>query len=104
MYVIIHRLTCPRTSKQNGVVERKHRHMVDSSLSLLAHAFMPLTFWKDEFSTAVHLINRLSTHVLGGEVPVNRFYDCDPDYTFLPVFGCQCFPCLIPFNSHKLQF
>lgn len=92
---ILHRLACSHTYKQNGVVERKRRHMVDSSLSLLAHAFMPFTFWEDEFSRAVYLINRLPTHVLGGEVPLNRLYHCDPDYSFLRVFGCLCFRCLI---------
>lgn len=32
---IIHRVTCPHTHHQNGVVERKHRHIMDFSLTLL---------------------------------------------------------------------
>ncbi|KAG8489332.1 hypothetical protein CXB51_017400 [Gossypium anomalum] len=31
---ILHRITCPHTSEQNGVVERKHRHIVDMELKL----------------------------------------------------------------------
>lgn len=27
-----------------------------------------------------------------------------PDYSFLKVFGCMCFPHLRPFNKHKLDF
>lgn len=50
---IIHRLSCAHTSQQNGVVEIKHRHIVDMGLSLLAHASMPLSFWDEAFSTAV---------------------------------------------------
>lgn len=40
---IIHRLTCPHTSHQNGIVERKHRHILEMGLTFLAHAAMPIT-------------------------------------------------------------
>ncbi|KAG8485596.1 hypothetical protein CXB51_018978 [Gossypium anomalum] len=33
---IIHRLSCPQTSEQNRVVERKHQQIVDMSITLLA--------------------------------------------------------------------
>lgn len=33
---IKHRVTCPHISQQNGVVERKHRHVVELGLTLLA--------------------------------------------------------------------
>ena len=33
---IIHRLICPHTHHQNGVIERKHRHIVDLGLTLLS--------------------------------------------------------------------
>ena len=42
---IIHRLACPHTHHQNGRVKRKHRHIVETDLTLLAQAGMPLTFW-----------------------------------------------------------
>ena len=32
---IFHRLSCPHTSQQNGLVERKHRHIVEMGLTLL---------------------------------------------------------------------
>jgi transposase InsO family protein len=35
---ILHRRTCPHTSQQNGIVERKHRHIVDMGLTLLAQS------------------------------------------------------------------
>ena len=38
---ILHRLSCPHTHKQNGTVERKHRHLVETGLSLLAKASIP---------------------------------------------------------------
>ncbi|BBH01204.1 transposable element gene [Prunus dulcis] len=39
---IDHRISCPHHPEQNGLAERKHRHIVDTGLTLLAHASMPL--------------------------------------------------------------
>jgi hypothetical protein len=33
---IFHRTTCPHTSQQNGIAERKHKHIIEIGLSLLA--------------------------------------------------------------------
>ncbi|TYJ17454.1 hypothetical protein E1A91_A09G053300v1 [Gossypium mustelinum] len=41
---IIHRLTCPHTSEQNGVAERKHRHIVETRFTLLAQADLPMAY------------------------------------------------------------
>jgi histone deacetylase 1/2 len=34
---IHHRLICPHTHEQNGTVERRHRYIVETGLTLLAH-------------------------------------------------------------------
>ena len=41
---IIHRLSCPHTSKQNDIIERKHRHIVELGLTVLAQASLPLKY------------------------------------------------------------
>ena len=41
---IMHRLSSPKTLQQNGVAERKHRHIVDTGLALLAHSHLPFTY------------------------------------------------------------
>lgn len=66
---INHRLSCPHTHHQNGCVERKHRHIVETGLTLLAQAHMPLSFWWDAFQTPVFLINRLPTTILKNKSP-----------------------------------
>ena len=48
---ITHQVSCPHTHQQNGVVERKHRHVVDTSLDLLYHAKVPLQYWDEVFQT-----------------------------------------------------
>ena len=41
---ISHHVSCPHAHQQNGSAERKHRHIVEVGLALLAHASMPLKF------------------------------------------------------------
>ncbi|KAG8489179.1 hypothetical protein CXB51_017224 [Gossypium anomalum] len=101
---IHHRLSCPHTSEQNGLVERKHRHIVDIGLMLLGQANVPMHLWAHTFITAIHLINRLPTPVLNGKSPYELLYKSVPTYMHLKVFGCRCYPYLRPFNSNKLQY
>lgn len=101
---IVHRVICPHTHHQNGVVERKHRHIVDLGLTLLSQASLPLTYWDFAFSTAVYLVNRLPFVSIQSQVPYCLLFKSMPDYKFLKVFGCACFPLLRPYNAHKLEF
>jgi hypothetical protein len=61
---IDHRVACPHTPQQNGAAERMHRHIVETSLTILAHASVPFRYWSDAFFTAYFLINCLPTHIL----------------------------------------
>ncbi|KAL5537784.1 hypothetical protein UlMin_045380 [Ulmus minor] len=101
---ILHRFTCPYTSAQNGRVERKHRHVVETGLAMLAHASMPLKYWFYAFQAAIYLINRMPTRVLQYVSPYSILFHKNPDYMLMKVFGCLCYPFIRPYNSHKLQF
>jgi histone deacetylase 1/2 len=69
---ISHRVSYPYTSQQNGVVERKHGHLVETGLALLAHSSLPLCYWDKAFLTACYLINRMSSPVTGNQAPLTR--------------------------------
>lgn len=86
------------------MIERKHRHIVDVGLTLLAQSKSPLHFWWNAFHTAVFLINRLPTPVLNNVSPFFKLFQQHPDYSILRVFGCACYPYLRPYNRHKLEF
>ena len=101
---ITHRLICPHTHDQNGVMERKHRHIVDLGLTLLTQASLPLTYWDHAFLTSVYLINILPTSSLQFKIPNQVLFHQQPHYNFLKVFGCVSFPLLRPYNAHKLDF
>lgn len=36
--------------------------------------------------------------------PFSALYKHEPDYRFLKVFGCACYPHIRPYNTHKLDF
>uniref|UniRef100_A0ACD5TNX4 Uncharacterized protein n=1 Tax=Avena sativa TaxID=4498 RepID=A0ACD5TNX4_AVESA len=101
---ILHRVSCPHTSQQNGIAERKHRHLVETDIALLAHSSLPVRFWDEAFITACYLINRMPTRVLGNSSPISRLFHEEPDYSFLKAFGCACWPNLRPYNNRKLEF
>jgi transposase InsO family protein len=100
---ISHHVSCPHAHQQNGSAERKHRHIVEVGLTLLAHASMPLKFWDEAFLTAVFLINRLPSRVINNETPFFHIHSKHPDYSFQKTFGCACWPNMRPYNSRKLE-
>ncbi|KAL5735558.1 hypothetical protein ACOSP7_030027 [Xanthoceras sorbifolium] len=98
------RFSCAYTHAQNGVVERKHRHLVETRLTLLAHARMPLTFWLEAFTTACFLVNNMPTALLQFKSPFEVLHKEAPNYNFLHTFGCSVFPYLRDYSKIKLNF
>jgi transposase InsO family protein len=98
------RKSCPYTSPQNGLAERKLRHILETGLTLLAHAHLSNKYWVDAFFTAVYTINRLPTAILNHLSPYEKLYHTTPDYQKFRVFGCLCYPLLRPYGLHKLEF
>jgi histone deacetylase 1/2 len=65
---------------------------------------MPLKFWDEAFLAATYLINRTPSKILQYSTPLATLFNEQPDYSFLRVFGCACWPNLRPYNSRKLAF
>ena len=87
----IHQTSCTDTPQQNGVAERKYRHIVETARSLLLSAKVPSEFWGEAVLTAVSLINKIpSSHTLGLS-PFETLFGHPPNYSLLKVFGCTCF-------------
>ena len=88
---IVHQRSCAYTPQQNGVVERKHKSLLNTARSLKIQASLPIHFWGDCVLAATYLLNRTPTTVLNGLTPYQVLFSRPPDFTRLKVFGCLCF-------------
>lgn len=93
---IIHQSSCVYTPQQNGLVERKHRHLLNCARALRFHAGLPIIFWGDCLMAAAYLINRTPTAVLDHKSPYEILYQSVPEYDQLRVFGCLCYATIVP--------
>lgn len=99
---ISHLTSPPHTPEHNGISERKHRHIVETGLTLLSQASMPTSYWSYAFTTAVYLINRMPTPVLNNTSPYAKLFQHVPNYHKLRVFGSACYPWLRPYANNKM--
>ncbi|KAK2970837.1 hypothetical protein RJ640_016633 [Escallonia rubra] len=89
---ILHQSSCTDTPAQNGVAERKNRHLLETARALLFQMKVPKPFWADAISTACFLINRMPSTVLHGDVPYSVLFPTKPLFPVEPrIFGSTCF-------------
>src|SRR3954468_1905624 len=50
---ILHQTTCPDTPGQNGIAERKNRHLMEMTRALMFEMNVPKTLWGEAVMTAV---------------------------------------------------
>ncbi|KAJ0951185.1 putative RNA-directed DNA polymerase [Helianthus annuus] len=95
--------TCPHTPQQNGVVERKHRHLLDTARALRFEANLPKRFWGECVLTAAYIINRLPSKTLDDKTPYEILYNQKPEYDHMRVFGCLTYFWSIETKGDKFE-
>jgi len=100
LYETIHQTSCINTPEQNGVVERKHRHIVETTHSFLLSASIPNEFWEEVVLTTVRLINIIPSSYNSGFSHFKKLYGYVHNYSTFRVFGCTCF-ILLPHAKHS---
>ena len=93
---IIHKSSCPYSPQQNGIAERKNRHIIETARSLLLDAKVPKFYWGDAILTATFLINRMPSKPLSYKTPLqvlHNHYNSPYLENTLPlrVFGCTTY-------------
>jgi hypothetical protein len=94
--------SCPSAHAQNGVVERKHRHLFETAHALMIASFVPSHFWAEAVSTVTYLINVQHSSALQGGIRFERLCGKMPNYSSLRLFGCVCYVLLAPRERTKL--
>ncbi|RVW89100.1 Retrovirus-related Pol polyprotein from transposon TNT 1-94 [Vitis vinifera] len=104
---IIHLSSCVDTPQQNGVAERKNRHLLEVARCLMFSSNVPNYFWGEAILTATYLINRMPSRVLTFQSPRQLFLKQFPHTHAassdlpLKVFGCTTFVHVYPQNRSK---
>ena len=67
---ILHQTTCTYTPQQNGIAERKNWHILEVARALCFTMRVSKRFWAKAVMTAVFLINRMLTRIIGYQTPL----------------------------------
>ncbi|KAK1692460.1 hypothetical protein QYE76_009157 [Lolium multiflorum] len=80
--------SCPGTHAQNGVAERKHRHLLETARAMMIDASLPPHFWAEAeaVSISTYLINLQPSTALQGGIPLERLTGRAPNYSTLRLF------------------
>ena len=88
---IEHQKSCRDTPQQNGVVERKHKHLLETARALYFQSNVPPQFWGECVLCVVYIINRLPLKCLQNISPNHKFFGKPPNITHLRAFSCLCY-------------
>ncbi|GJZ67241.1 ribonuclease H-like domain-containing protein [Tanacetum coccineum] len=88
---IEHQTSTPRTSEQNGVVERQNRTLVEAARTMLSASKLPLFFWAEAIAAACYTQNRSIIIPTHEKMAYHVINDRKPSIKHLHIFGCTCY-------------
>ena len=88
--------SCVDTPQQNGIFERKNRHLLEVARSLMFSTNVPKLFWGEAILTAAYLINKMLSRVLKFQTPCQTLLKSFPTTRLISIvpqkiFGCSVF-------------
>jgi hypothetical protein len=80
--------SCCYSPQQNGVAERKNKHIAEITHAMLNEKNLPNYFWAEAVATVVYIMNRTPTTAIHGMTLEEKFIGKKPDVSHFRVFGC----------------
>jgi hypothetical protein len=97
---IVHQTTCPYTPQQNGVSERKNRHLLEVVRASLFEANMPTSYWEEAVTAGAYIINRVPSSSLQFQTPFEVLH-CIVNAPTMPNLSPKVFGCVAFVHLHK---
>ena len=97
----MHQSSCVNSPQQNGIVERKNRHLLKVSRALHFSTNVPKYLWGEVVLTAAHLINRMPSRVLKFQTRLQSFLKYFPIASVLSDLPIKIFGCTTFIHKHK---
>nr|GEV16840.1 retrotransposon protein, putative, unclassified [Tanacetum cinerariifolium] len=88
---IEHQTSTTRTPKQNGVVERRNRTLVEVARTMLSASKLSLLVWTEAIATACYTQNRSIIIPTHDKTAYHIINDRKPSIKHLYIFGCICY-------------
>ncbi|GJT35375.1 retrovirus-related pol polyprotein from transposon TNT 1-94 [Tanacetum coccineum] len=85
---IEHQTSTPRTPKQNGVVERQNRTLIEAARTILSASKLPVFFWAEAIATACYTQNRSILILTHEKMAYHIINDRKPSIKHLHIFCC----------------
>lgn len=84
---ILHQTSCSGTPQHNGVVERKHRNLLETT-RLHFQSKLPIILWGECILGVTYMINKMPLKIIGGITPYEKLHGDKPLYEHLRAFDC----------------
>jgi len=95
--------SCSYSPQQNGVAERKNRHIVEIACAMLNEKNLPNYFWAETVAIAMYIMNRTPIVAVHDMTPKEKFIGKKPDVSHLRVFGCIAYVHVLDEKRSKLD-
>ena len=80
-------LTTPYNPRQNGVVERKNRTIMEAGRAMLHDQDLPMHLWAEAARETMYVHNRTLHRVLENKTPEEAFSGIKPEVSHLRIFS-----------------
>jgi hypothetical protein len=95
--------SCSYSPQQNGVAERKNKHIVEITCAMLNKKNLPNYFWAEAVATAVYIMNQTPIATIHGMIPEEKFIGKKLDVSHFKVFGCIAYVHVLDEKRLKLD-